>query len=255
MIAINESKASLDFGLEFVNITFSICDTEEDLSNYQFDLVRANDLSDTFIPVHSNIRDFECNDYSVNLLNPEIRYYYKVRVHYLPSDVSFDSDAFTYQSVKTDRYSSYMTHVYSMYLDVIDNANMVLLKRKRTGRRCDCYDDVRGSRLEDRCEGCFGTGYIGGYYGPKEVKVNYLNAASKQEGVNVRGTFEETSPLQLWTTNYPLIQENDVLIDTLTCVRYVVVNWQPSYKSGFLIRQTIQVTKLPESSKLYKLPI
>lgn len=255
MIKFHELNASLEYGLDFVNITFSIHDTNEDLSDYQFDLLRGNSETDDFNQIYSNISDFECNDYSVSLLNPEVRYIYKIRATHIPTSFSIESDQFSYPSINADRYAIYLSNIYGMYLEVLENKSMLVLKRKRTGVRCECFDDVRGSRMADKCDICFGTGYVGGFYKPKEIHVNYVTAPSKQESIDTKGTFEETSPIQLWTQNYPLIQENDILIDTLTGTRYTVSHWQPSYKTGFLIRQTLQAVKIPESSRLYRVPV
>ena len=76
-----------------------------------------------------------------------------------------------------------------------------------------------------------------------------------QEDMDIKGTFKENSPRQFWTSNYPLIQEGDIIVDTLTSDKYTVTSWQPSYKNGFLIRQTVQMTRLPEASIYNKIKI
>lgn len=255
LIKFKSVNATTDYGLDFVNITFSIEDTREDLSDYQFDLLRSNCESDDFYVVYSNIQDFECNDYAVNLLNPESRYLYKIRATHIPTEFSIESNDFSYPEVDPDRYAFYLSEIYSMYLEAIGNQKMYLLKRKRTGDRCECYDDVRGARLSDKCPICFGTGYAGGFYKPIEIMVNFLSTAGKQEEVGLNGTFEATEPIQLWTQNYPLLQENDILVDSVTGERFTISHWRPSYKNGFLLRQTVQAEGIPESSRLYKVPV
>lgn len=256
MIQFKDFDVRTDFGFEFINIKFSIEDTIKDLSVYRFDLYRACAVTDEFELIYSNIQDFECNDYTANLLNDEIIYYYKIKATNFLTDESIVSDIIPTFKNKSDNYSYFITEVYNIYLDdVIDNDEILLLKRKRTGELCDCFDDVRGSRYGDKCTSCFGTGYKGGFYPSSKMKVCYLNAESIQEEMDIKGTFKQNSPRQFWTSNYPLIQEGDIIVDTLTSEKYTVGNWQPSYKNGFLIRQTVQITRLPEASIFNKIQI
>lgn len=255
MIQFKELKASNRLSIDFINVQFSIEDTVEDLTNYRFDLLRSNSQSGPFEIVMTSIQGFECNDYSVNLLNPEIKYFYKVRAFDFKNDEELMSDIFSTPSATNDNYSYYLDNIYNQYLDIINNSEVYLLKRMRTGELCECYDDIRGSRKSDKCTSCFGTGYKGGFYQPIKMKVNYFNTASKSEEMISAGSFENQTPVQFWTINYPIIQENDIIVDTLTGQRSTVMNWQPSYKNGYLIRQTVQVTKIPESSIFYKIPL
>ena len=256
MIQFKDIDIRTDFGFEFINISFELEDTTEDLSKYRFDLYRAYAVTDEYKLVYSNIQNFECNDYSINLLNDEVLFYYKVKATNILTDDFVFSDVVPATMRKGDNYQYYITEIYNKYLnDVVDNDEVILLKRMRTGELCDCYDDIRGSRKGDQCTSCFGTGYKGGFYPPSTIKVCYFNVESITEEMGIRGTFKSESPVQFWTANYPVIQEGDIVVNTLTADKYTVTNWQPSYKNGFLIRQTVQVTRIPEASIYQKIKI
>lgn len=256
MISFDELVADTKFGVDFVNITFTIKDTSEDITPYVFDLYRSNAESDNFELISSNVQNFEFNDYTVNLLNPEIKYYYKVKATNKNTQEYIFSKPFTFNSAGEDNYTFFFDHLYRMYLDrVINNKPMLLLKRKRCGQLCDCFDDVRRSSRADTCTRCFGTNYVGGFFPPVKILVNYYNTSGESEAFQASGTFREKQPLQFWTVNYPVIQENDMVIDTLTKDRYTVMNVQPSYKNGYLIRQVMQIAQIPKASILYRVPI
>lgn len=256
MISFKELKADASFGVDFINISFSLEDTVEDLTRYRFDLYMSLAENGDFKVIYCDIKNFEFNDYSANLLNEEIHQYYKIKAVNLDTNEFIFSDFFSTPSINADNYSYYLNFVYNVYLDnVTNNRKMYLLKRIRSGERCECYDDVRGSREADRCTICFGTGFKGGYYPPIPIKVNFANASSLTEGMNPSGTTQEESQVQFWTVGYPLIQENDIIVDTMTKDRATVMSWQPSYKNGFLLRQTISMNKIPEASLFYKIPI
>lgn len=255
MITIKKINVSNKFNTKFINITFEIEDTYENLSNYRFDLYKAYCESDEFKLTYSNIQNFECNDYDISILNPEVQYHYKIKVINIKTGESSFSDEVALVTAREDEYTFYFDYIYETYLDtVIDNENGILLKRKRTGEKCECFDDVRGARNTDRCPICYGTGYKGGFFDPIPIKVCYNNATAKTETFSPTSTFEADSPLQFWTVGYPYIQENDIFINGLTGERCTVTQWQPSYKNGYLIRQTITCDKLPESSIFYNIP-
>lgn len=256
MIQFKDVTIRTDFGLEFVNIRFTIEDTKEDLFNYQFDLYSSAAINTGFELIHSNIQDFECNDYTANLLNDEIVHYYKIKATNLKTGESIESEAVSTIDGKSDNYSYYIKEIYDMYLEnVIANSEVVLLKRKRTGELCECYDDVRGARLSDKCKSCFGTGYKGGFYPAIKLKVCFLNVEATQESMDIKGTFKENTPLSFWTSNYPLIEEGDIIGNLSTGDKYTVASWQPSYKNGYLIRQTVRTERLPGSSVFTKIPL
>ena len=256
MITIKKINVTNKFSIKFVNITFEIEDTYEDLSKYRFDLYKADTEFEDFKLAYSNIQDFECNDYNVSIQNPEVGYHYKIKITNTETGESCFSDTASLVTAREDEYTFFFDYIYNEYLDVvINNEEGILLKRKRTGQRCQCFDDVRGARNSDRCPICYGTGYVGGFYAPKKIKVCYLNATAKTESFKSTSTFESDSTLQFWTSGYPYIQENDLFINGLTGERCTITTWQPSYKNGYMIRQTIACEKLPESSIFYKIPV
>lgn len=256
MISFDKLKASNAFGLEFVNITFSIEDTSENINDYRFDLYKSPIETSNFELLQSNIKNFEFNDYDVNLQLKERRQYYKVKAIKLSTGDFIWSDSFSHPYTPGDNYTSWFKEVYTQYLNIVSNKEMLLLKRIRHGQLCDCYDEVRGqSRLAEKCTSCYGTGYANGFYPPAKIKVNFYNAKGSSEAFEVTGSSEQETNLQLWTNNYPLIQEGDLLIDGLTGERNVVMTVQPSVKNGFIIRQVLQLDEVPEASIYYKIPV
>lgn len=256
MITIKEIQANPSYELDYIDICFSINDTTEDITKYRFDLYRANYETDEFKPVFFNLKDFHFKDYSVNLRNPESIYYYKIKVINLETKEFLFSDDKHLGFVSPDIYLNYFNYIYSTYLNlVINSRDMHFLKRMHSGELCECYDDVYGSRKQDKCLECFGTGYKYGFYPAINIKVNFSNVQSKTEEMNITGTFEGQNSIQFWTLGFPIMSEGDMIIDSLNKKRYIVKNWQPSIKDGALIRQTVVCDDLPETNILYKVPL
>lgn len=256
MIYIENPVASTLLGVEKVYITFSIKDTYEDPSNYKFSLLRANFENGEYEVICDNIYDFECFDYSANLLNDDIAYFYKIKITSLESDDINYSEVFSINSRNGDNYTSYFGDIYSMYAkNVINNEKLYLLKKKKSGQICSCFDNIRNIARNSRCTTCYSTKYIGGYYDPVEVNVVYINPLNEHNRFEVSGVSSATPPLQLWMGNYPLVKPGDILVDSVDNTRYIVTNCQQSIKNRVLIRQTLQIDIIPRTDIIYRLDI
>lgn len=243
-------------GLDSLYIEFTIDDTSENLSKYQFDLYKSNHQTDGFIMVASNIVDFSYRDFSVNLYDDHINYYYKVNVTNLETSKSVMSSLIgEYKAGEKDNYAEAIMHIHDVYLNNVINKDMILLKKKRFGEVCSCYDPIRRRSDSTFCDICYGAKYVGGYYGPYYIKSNFANASSYSERFSYSDVSEESSPIQFWTSNFPFIQIGDIIVHSNENVRYIVTSCQPSMKGFYLIRQTVQVQKLPKNNIVYKVQI
>jgi hypothetical protein len=257
MVDIASISVSDQFGLDSLVIDFTIKDTREDLSNYRFDLYKSNHQTEPYFVIAADITTFNYRDFDVNLYNISINFYYKVKVTDKTTGDSVLSETYgEYKQARADVNALAILEIHNIYLDNVVGNKMILLKKKRTGQVCSCFDDVRRRSNPVFCSICYGTKYTGGYYSPFTVPVNFLNPPTKVEyfAPNDVGEWEGT-PLQLWTQNYPLIQIQDIMVDYNNNIRYVVTNSHPSYMNFYLIRQTVQVQRLPDSNVVYQYPI
>ena len=257
MVDIKTIAVTDQFGLNSLVVDFSVGDTSEELTNYRFDLYKANHQTQTYFLVQADIKDFTYRDFAVNLYNISINYYYKVKVTDLTTNETKLSDIYSeYKSARADVHALGIVEIHEIYLENIVTNKMLLLKKKRTGQVCSCFDSVRRRSNPVSCVLCYGTKYSGGYYPPYEIYTNFLNPPTRIEyfAQNDVGEWEGT-PLQLWTQNYPLVQVQDIIIDRMNNIRYVVSNCHPSYMNFYLIRQTFEIQRLPDSNVVYKYPI
>jgi len=253
MITVDKITVSDQFGLDRLFVSFSIVNTTEDIANYRFDLYRSLNSENDFEAVAYDLKVFSYQDYSVNLYNRGLHYYYKVLVTELATGDSNWSGSFgSYLVNQPDNYAQAIMTIEAKYLtNVIANESMDLYKRRQSGQICSCVDEIR-KRANPSCPICFGTQLVGGYYPAEKILVNFTNVAQRQHRMESYGDFDDTSPIQLWTKPYPLIANEDVLVD-LHGDAHIVTNWVPSYKTHFLIRQTVSVSRIPRSSAFYNI--
>lgn len=251
MIYVDKISVTDQFGLDRLFIAFSITNTPESLDDYRFDLYRSLNPLNDFMPIATDIKTFSYEDYGVNLFNRSLHYYYKIQVTKISTNDSVWSEAVgSYMRSSGDNYANAIITIENKYLDnVVGNETFALYKKRQSGQICSCYDNVR-RRGQPDCPLCYGTMIVGGYYPPVDMKINFVNAAQRQHRMEPFGDFDDTSPVQLWTKNFPLIANEDVFVDQFGDA-YIVTNWVPSYKNFYLLRQTVAVTRIPRKSSFY----
>lgn len=255
MINVKEILLSAQYSVDFIFGRIVLNDTNEDISDYQIDLYKSDHPADEFTLLRKDMDKLTFLDYGVNLKTLSLHYYYKVIITERSSGDKYESEVFAIETREPDAEAFYLMDVYRNYLEAtIDNPRMVLLGQRHEGQRCTCYNPIRKSSQSPNCNICFGTTYTGGYYPPEVIRVSFANAPGQFQEFNQVDVGEKKTPLMLWTTNFPLIQNEDILVDVYNN-RYRVTSWQPSYKRMYLIRQTIQLVMIPKSHQIYALPI
>lgn len=255
MISVSNINVSSKYSNQFLAVEFEINNTMEDLSSYQFDILRSEATNGDFEVVAIDVKDFLFKDYSVNLLNPVIEYYYKIRIiDKLTNEVS-ESDVKKLKTKSEDNYVVYFNHLNNIYLEqVIADDKLKLLKKKRFGEYCECYDDVREKSRKPNCPSCYGTKFKGGYFPPIDISVNFLNSPTLTEDFDMKGINQAETPVQFWTTSYPQIMQGDIIILPDNS-RHKVISWGNSDKNGVSLRQMITIQRIPPSDVVYKYPI
>jgi len=87
-----------------------------------------------------------------------------------------------------------------------------------------------------RCEICFGTGIIGGYYYPIRIKVSYWGMPKLELKMKESGLEIDRSP-DAWTLWTPFVAQHDVLHRVVSGERFVVKETKTSTWQGVILRQ------------------
>lgn len=90
---------------------------------------------------------------------------------------------------------------------------VLLFIRKTTGERCKCYRQNQRTHKQPKvgsCLECWGTGFVGGYVGPFEIKISPFQSEQKiamtDRGMHLENV-EDT-----WTTITPVITQRDFIV-------------------------------------------
>lgn len=256
MLNISEITVSNSFGVDRLIIFFKISDTDENLENYTFNVYRSDTGLDDYECIAQNVGFYYYEDYAVNLYNNNIKYFYKIEAVNQETGEHQISDTFGFLEIEEpDMWGAAIEEMERDYLHyVVQNEKMYLLKKKRFGQICRCYDDIR-EQMDPKCPSCFGVRYVGGYENAVPIEVNYQNPVQRTQMFDLfNSEGEDRSPIQLWTPNFPIIQAEDILVDSKNN-RYRVVSVTPTTKNYFILRQIISIQRINNTNIIYKIPI
>lgn len=123
--------------------------------------------------------------------------------------------------------------------------------RKWTGEVCDCWDEdykhPRNGHLR-----CYGTGIVGGYEGPYEIKVAPPDAEQRisidQHGFNLEQVYE------VWTGPTPMLSQRDFIVKQ-NGERYTIGPVRMPTNRGNVLQQHFSIDWLDGNDIRYKVPI
>jgi hypothetical protein len=128
--------------------------------------------------------------------------------------------------------------------------------RRRAGIPCTHGMDPRtvefGGQPSNRCEYCYGTGYIGGYEGPFDGIIAPDDAERKVTQTSQGRTREHTQ--EVWTGRSPVLTMRDFIVKQ-TNERYSIGPVRRPTNRGTLLQQHFTTGALDEGDIRYRVPI
>lgn len=109
-----------------------------------------------------------------------------------------------------DRYQMEVIRLTNRYLQRDVGLKCYYFHYIRAGTTCECWDDTLMASLVKNCPLCKGTGKKMGYEDPVEIYVSFPPDSPTE--INVGHTTYQVLTPQAWTSNYPLLFPDDILI-------------------------------------------
>ena len=257
MITVKDIFTSCEFGLDKIVVTYDFYDTSEKLTDYTIDLYRSEvGMDNTFYLEASNIPYGCYEDFNVDLFDENKKYFYKIQcANNLTGEKSMSDTTAAFTVKPADGWGHAIADIENVYLhNVIRNEKVFLLKKIRSGTVCQCWDDIRMT-ADTRCPICYGTGYVNGYFYPMDIEVNYANTEQFSQAFSQEDMQGEVrSSKQFWTSNFPIIAAEDVIVDSDN-FRWRVISVMPTKKDKFILRQIVNIEKIPKTDMVYKIPV
>jgi hypothetical protein len=259
MLIINRIFVENTYTFDYRVISWTCEDTYENTSDYTFAVYRSDSPAGPFMRISDYGGAFSFNDYDISFKTPSAIYYYKIESrNENTGEIRMSSVVGSMEMKEPDNIAKAIMWNYRKYMDnVIKNQNILYLPKKRFGTKCsECWDSVRMQVTKSRCLSCYGTRYSGGYGSP--VRIGYVNQGynmSTQEFFDMFDVNDASfSPMQIWIVNDVIAMPGDLIVRGDN-TRFEVQRVTPSSKNGYVLRQILDIVRLPETSVLYEIPV
>ena len=191
-------------------------------------------------------------DMSPELRNLSLTWLYQVRCRnkntqeeLVSKQVSFDGDL--------DLVGLYIADEVNFLLEDTTGTPCYIYRRKRDGAYCPkCFDPIQKKRLLSRCEVCYGTNWVGGFYDPIDAFVD-LSPNPKNIEMAPRGE-TQSNDSHVLMANFPEVYPGDVIRE-ISGGRMWRINTVPvTEKHRTLLLQLPSVSEIKPGDIEYDLP-
>ena len=246
------------FSLEFLDLSWQIANTVEDISGYTFKAQRSESPQGPFEDVSKDLSEtFAFRDDTVDLASKWRVFYYRIEVTRLATQALEEIKGYSAvacRGFRPDLEAMEISRLHQVLLQSCIGVPVVIMKRRTSGPSCPfCFDAVRKRAVDSDCRICLGTSqYRGGFLDPIGT---FVNISPSQKVLRVSSITEsEPSEKAFDMSGYPLMNPGDLIIDPENR-RFVVAQVRNRSKRGFVYRQVLQVSEIPAGDIVYKLPV
>jgi hypothetical protein len=129
--------------------------------------------------------------------------------------------------------------------------------RKTSGIPCFCGIDARtleiGQQPRNKCEQCFGVGFVGGYEGPYDLIISPDDGADRRVRQDPSGRVTEHQ-WEVWTGPSPALTQRDFVVRQ-TNERYSIGAVRKPSARGNIMQQHFSIKYLEEGDIRYEVPM
>ena len=202
--------------------------------------------------------EYSYSDAEPNLLGLNRKYWYIVKANSVYSESEFVlSSPKTYEyELKGHRakVARKARRDLKVQLERLNGVPIVILKRKTFGPRCTkCFNPITNDVLYSHCNTCYGTTYVDGYHDPIYT-FGKIDPVAVQETIGTSGP-NQSAMTGLTIVDYPVVEINDIVIESKTNRRFKVLRKIQSESSRVLVHQDLQISELSRAGIEYDIPV
>lgn len=234
-----------------VLVSWELEKTTQNLSNLYFEVWRGESPSELIKvssdPIPAGARP-EFIDTTAKLKMAGKFYYYQVIAKEMVGGIAvqeFQSKLETWDGDQ-DYVSQYIIDEHLFAYEHVHGVPVFIYPKKKEGDRCtNCWDKVLKRVTISKCQTCYGTGFMGGYYPPMpawvDINPDPANAQVMEFGVR------EPSQTDIAFTNFPILQLGDVILELDAFMFWRVVAVRSSEKNRTITLQFARVDQVNRS--------
>ena len=243
---------------EYMHIQWSISDPNGAAG--EIEVSRSGSPEGPFTVVANKLQPstFFYQDFAVAKFGLSQNIWYRIRVSSAlnpdekvlsaPGTVEFRTQPHRFRLARKARRDLYVT------LSRLNGSLYLLLKKKRFGPRCTtCFNEFTQDVVLSSCGECFGTSYQEGYHDPVSVW-GKLDPTVIQQQFGTQGV-SEMAMLGFVTLDYPMVDQEDILVEMQTNRRFIVKQKMQTQSSGIPVHQDLQLSELARTAVEYSIPV
>ena len=245
-------KAYNEYGLDRIALTWSTFPEEEPQAGFRYRVWRAPQPEGPWTLLHELAGLRVYLDYLVDLYTPGATYVYRVDCR-APEDDDWQPSAYAvYRSDDPDVYTDEIIRRHHMLLEHSRAPECSIFTRRLYGTRCQCWNALRKESNGSRCPICYGTGWVGGYFGPYRERVSFSMSRAQRRMLSRASDGVADGTTECWTVNYPALTPGDLIVTPFND-RYRVLQTQVSRRGLVVLHQVMAVARLAVTDAAYGL--
>jgi len=247
------------FDLDHLDVFWDILATEEDISHYQFYVLRSQDGPAGPFNVIAGpfFNTYMLRDPNVHMIHNWRTYYYMLRAVNIKTQETKEFGP-QYHAAPPDLVALEIQRRQQLLYKEKAGRPAILFPRLTAGQHCvHCWDrGTKGNSIgrakQQNCETCYDTTYVGGYASPIQIYIQIdPSTTTVQKTDEGDRQFEETSAR---LSAFPPVKPLDMIVEAEN-KRWYVNSRTPTEKLRATLRQELKVRRYLAGDIRYKVPI
>lgn len=191
-------------------------------------------------------------DQAVNLQMLNRPVYYKLVIQRISTQETTESELFTFEG-ELDLIGLYIVEEHNFLLEDTIGVPSLIYQRRRGGIRCPkCFDELQSKRTLSKCNSCFGTNWVGGFYRAIDSYVDY-SPNPKTVDITPWGEMQPNES-QVLLSNFPEVTQGDLVKEIRSGRLWRFEKIQPTEKRRVPMLQFCRVSEVKPGDIEYHLP-
>lgn len=237
---------------DMLEVSWSLTNTDEDVLNYTFQVLRSESPAGPFTPLSEPFSDkYLLVDNAVASGHRWRKYYYLVRVTHRVTGASEDYGPAS-QDADPDLIAAELRRHMALLMREFAGRRCWVLPVRTFGQRCSCWNERLRQKRRSGCLLCFDTGFVRGYLSPIETWMQIDPSPKSQQNTPLGPQQQSNTTARL--PYYPPLKPNDLVVEGENR-RWRVVSVSQTEKARAVIHQEVQLHEIPPKDIEFAIPL
>lgn len=236
-----------------MEVSWDTTDAYADPRDFTMEVQRSESPEGPFDPVSPPFEDrFVFVDSSIPLAENSRQLWYRLKIVHKASQSTDFTEART-NDADPDLVAQYIRRTQMVGLTQAFGRQVWFFKRRTFGMRCpSCWSAQLGQRTRSRCESCYDTSFLRGYFDPIELWMQIDPSPKQKTATEYQVQNQITTTAR--TGFYPNISQNDVLVEAEN-KRWRVIGVTQTERLRATVHQELTLVSINTTDIEYRLPI